>query len=138
MDASQREMQKPGQERTPDPFSNTDDNRKKTELPARAKHTMPANTNTPGGPRTGHMTQTAKDKHMERAHALHVYWTQIMWELHRQELNNPVGDINLISLAASMADEDTMYLHKALRAPDKKEFLKAMQDEVATHSDREH
>ena len=37
-----------------------------------------------------------------------------------------------------MADEDTMYLHEALRAPDKKEFLKDMQDEVAAHSNREH
>ena len=51
-----------------------------------------------------------------------------MREFHRQELSNPIGDINPVSLAASMADEDTMYLHEALQAPDRKAFVKAMQD----------
>ena len=37
-----------------------------------------------------------------------------------------------------MADEDTMYLHEALKALDRAQFLKAMQEEVEAHSGREH
>ncbi len=42
-----------------------------------------------------------------------------------------------IAFAAS-ADPDTMYLHEAMKQPDKKEFVQAMVDEVTTHTDRGH
>ena len=61
-----------------------------------------------------------------------------MRDLHYEELTNPIGEINPVSFAASMADEDTMYLHEALKAPDRAQFLKAMQEEVEAHSRREH
>jgi len=32
------------------------------------------------------------------------------------------------------ADPDTMYLHKAMREPDRAEFIKAMEEEVNQHS----
>lgn len=42
-----------------------------------------------------------------------------------------------IAFAAS-ADPDVMYLHQAMKQPDKKEFIKAMVDEVTTHTERGH
>ena len=42
-----------------------------------------------------------------------------------------------IAFAAS-SDPDVMYLHEAMKQPDKKEFLKAMVDEVTTHTERGH
>ena len=42
-----------------------------------------------------------------------------------------------IAFAAS-ADPDTMYLHEAMRQPDKREFIQAMIDEVTTHTKRGH
>jgi hypothetical protein len=42
-----------------------------------------------------------------------------------------------IAFAAS-SNPDTMYLHEALRAPDRSEFIKAMQQEVKDHKDRQH
>ena len=42
-----------------------------------------------------------------------------------------------IAFAAS-ADPDVMYLHEAMRQPDRKEFVQAMIDEVTTHTERGH
>ena len=36
---------------------------------------------------------------------------------------------------AAVADADTMYLHQAMREPDREQFLKAMQDEVRAHKE---
>jgi hypothetical protein len=51
-------------------------------------------------------------------------------EIQRQ-MNDP------IAFAAS-SDPDIMYLHEAMKQPDKKEFVKAMVDEVTTHTERGH
>jgi hypothetical protein len=42
-----------------------------------------------------------------------------------------------IAFAAS-SDPDIMYLHEAMREPDKKQFVQAMIDEVTTHTERGH
>ena len=42
---------------------------------------------------------------------------------------------NPLAYAASR-DPDTMYVDQALKAPDKKEFLKAMQKEVEAHTEK--
>jgi Reverse transcriptase (RNA-dependent DNA polymerase) len=42
-----------------------------------------------------------------------------------------------IAFAAS-SDPDIMYLHEAMTQPDKREFVKAMVDEVTTHTERGH
>jgi hypothetical protein len=42
-----------------------------------------------------------------------------------------------IAFAAS-TDPDVMYLHEAMKQPDKKEFVQAMVDEVTTHTERGH
>jgi hypothetical protein len=42
-----------------------------------------------------------------------------------------------IAFAAS-SNPDTMYLHQALRAPDRNEFIKAMQREIKDHEDMRH
>ena len=44
---------------------------------------------------------------------------------------------NPLAYAASR-DPDTMYVDQALKAPDKKEFLKAMQKEVDAHTEKKH
>jgi hypothetical protein len=38
-------------------------------------------------------------------------------------------------LYAARSDPDVMYMHQALQQPDKKQFLEAMQKEVAAHTD---
>ena len=63
MDASQREMQGQGIESTPEPFPNTDGNRKKTDTAVHARQIAP--TNAPDRPKTGCITRTAEDKLME-------------------------------------------------------------------------
>ena len=44
---------------------------------------------------------------------------------------------NPLAYAASR-DPDTMYVDQALKAPDKKEFLKAMKKEVEAHTEMKH
>jgi hypothetical protein len=56
-----------------------------------------------------------------------------MWDMKDHELQETMTDP--ITLAAS-TNSDTMYLHEALRAPDRAEFIRAMmQDEVKAHAD---
>jgi hypothetical protein len=55
---------------------------------------------------------------------------------------DPYEDVDIdvmdpFALAAS-SDPDTMYLHEALKQPDRADFVKAMQSEVAAHTDRGH
>jgi heat shock protein HspQ len=42
-----------------------------------------------------------------------------------------------IAYAAS-ADKDTMYMHQAMKQPDKKQFIQAMVDEVTAHTKNGH
>jgi hypothetical protein len=42
-----------------------------------------------------------------------------------------------VALAAS-SDPDNLYMHEAMRQPDKKEFIKAMKKEVSAHKDNNH
>eukprot|EP00978_Attheya_sp_CCMP212_P036391 scaffold164691_cov35-Attheya_sp.AAC.1 len=42
-----------------------------------------------------------------------------------------------IAFAAS-ADPDNMYLHEAMKAPDKRQFMKAMVKELSSHQDNQH
>ena len=39
---------------------------------------------------------------------------------------------------AASADPDTMYLHEAMKQPDKKQFVEAMEKEIQDHSKRKH
>ncbi len=43
-----------------------------------------------------------------------------------------------MQLVGILIDPDTMYMDQALKAPDKKEFLKAMQKEVEAHMEKKH
>ena len=49
----------------------------------------------------------------------------------QDELTNPIAFL-------AKADEDTMYFHQAMAAPDKHQFIKAIVKEVNDHIDREH
>lgn len=58
-----------------------------------------------------------------------------MWEIQDYEIQTAMADP--IAFAAS-SNPDIMYLHEALKAPDRDEFLKAMQQEVKDHEERGH
>jgi hypothetical protein len=61
-------------------------------------------------------------------------WDDI-WEIQDYEIQMAMG--HPIAFAAS-SNPNTMYLHKALRAPDREEFIKAMKQEVQDHEERGH
>jgi hypothetical protein len=47
----------------------------------------------------------------------------------------PLEDHPLIAFTAMSADPDTMYLHEAMREPNKEQFLAAMEKEVSAHTE---
>jgi hypothetical protein len=47
----------------------------------------------------------------------------------------PLEDHPLIAFTATSADPDTMYLHEAMREPNKEQFLAAMEKEVSAHTE---
>jgi hypothetical protein len=61
-------------------------------------------------------------------------WDNV-WDIQDFEIQEAMADP--IAFAAS-ANPDTMYLHQALRAPDRSQFIKAMQREVKDHEDLKH
>jgi hypothetical protein len=50
---------------------------------------------------------------------------------------DPQDNIHPLEDFAASADPDTMYLHEAMKQPDKAQFLKAMQEEVQAHTDNQ-
>ena len=50
----------------------------------------------------------------------------------QKELSHP------LAFAANKADSDTIYMHQAMRQPDRKQFVKAMQDEINAHTKNRH
>ena len=66
----------------------------------------------------------------ENEDSLSQYPQQEEWDI-EQQMNDP------IAFAAS-SDPDTMYLHEAMKTPDKAQFLKAMEDEVNAHVKQGH
>lgn len=69
---------------------------------------------------------------------LHTFRTVTMRKHNTDALISDYADLHPLSFAASLADEDTMYLHQAQRQPDWPEFCKAMISELEAHSQREH
>lgn len=61
-------------------------------------------------------------------------WDNI-WEIQDYEIQEAMSDP--IAFAAT-SNPDMMYLHKALRAPDRNEFIEAMKQEVKAHKDMKH
>ena len=49
----------------------------------------------------------------------------------QEEMSNPIA-------YAASADKDTMYMHQAMRQPDKKQFIQAMVEEVTAHTKNGH
>jgi histone deacetylase 1/2 len=58
-----------------------------------------------------------------------------MWEIQDFEIQESLSDP--IAFAAS-SNPDTMYLHEALQAPDRKQFIEAMQREIKDHEELKH
>jgi hypothetical protein len=50
---------------------------------------------------------------------------------------DPQDNIHPLEVFAASADPNTMYLHKAMKEPDKAQFLEAMQEEVQAHSNNQ-
>ena len=69
---------------------------------------------------------------------LRTYHTSVAREVHARELAEKAISSNPFALAATLADEDTMYLHQARKQPDWEEFKRAMQKEIKDHTDNEH
>lgn len=69
---------------------------------------------------------------------LHSFRTVVMRSMHATTLASDHSDIHPFAFAASLADDDTMYLHQARRQPDWLHFSKAMIDELLAHTNREH
>jgi Reverse transcriptase (RNA-dependent DNA polymerase)/GAG-pre-integrase domain len=63
------------------------------------------------------------------------YATDVYHGAEEYEIQREMADP--IAFAAS-ADPDVMYLHEAMKQPDRKEFVQAMVDEVTTHTERGH
>jgi hypothetical protein len=61
-------------------------------------------------------------------------WDDI-WDIQDFEIQEQMDDP--IAFAAT-TNPDTMYLHEALRAPDRNEFIEAMKKEVKAHEDLKH
>ena len=59
-----------------------------------------------------------------------VYHGAEEYEIQRQ-MTDPIA-------FATSSDPDIMYLHEAMKQPDKREFIQAMVDEVTTHTERGH
>ena len=74
-------------------------------------------------PKAVAMTTTAENGENEE-----VYEGEVEYEIQKR-MSDP------IAFAAS-ADPDTMYLHEAMKQPDKKQFIQAMLDEVNIHTNR--
>jgi hypothetical protein len=61
-------------------------------------------------------------------------WDDV-WDIEDFEIQEQMADP--IAFAAT-SNPDTMYLHQALRAPDREEFIKAMKQEIKDHEDLQH
>ena len=70
--------------------------------------------------------------------SIHVYKTYLTRRVHADELIDGELNSNPMALAASKADDDTMYLHQARKEHDWKDFERGMQKEIKDHQEREH
>ena len=61
-------------------------------------------------------------------------WDDV-WDIQDFEIQEAMNDP--IAFAAT-SNPDTLYYHEALKAPDRDNFIQAMQKEVQDHEDREH
>ena len=71
---------------------------------------------------------TAMQAKMEQEFQYYVAYEAI------QEWNPESDDLHPMQAYAASADPDTMYYHEAMREPDRKQFIKAMQKEVESHT----
>ena len=53
-------------------------------------------------------------------------------------LDDISGEQNPLAAYAASADPDILYLHEALKAPDRKQFIEAMQKEIQMQTDNGH
>ena len=91
--------------------------------------------NLPDDPKT---SNSLEERRKELDWMLQTYHTSVAREVHARELAEEAISSNPFALAATLADEDTMYLHQARKQPDWEEFKRAMQKEIKDHTDNEH
>ena len=78
------------------------------------------------------------ESHLPSGPAPRTFRSVVMRSMHATLLVSDHADIHPFTFAASLADDDTMYLHQARREPDWPEFSKAMIAELTAHTQREH
>ena len=78
------------------------------------------------------MIEDAHDAQLEAEQPLFVAHETLVEAFDDNSLST---DDSPLSAFAASADPDTMYLHEAMRQPDRSEFLKAMRQEVKSHSE---
>jgi hypothetical protein len=84
--------------------------------------------------RTPKPTQRLLESIQQESLSLPIYLEAARYDPYE---DNELDDVHPLTLL-SKADKDTMYLHEALRAPDRAEFIKAMQAEIGSHTERKH
>ena len=83
-------------------------------------------------------TATNRFRTLQAKYLNQSFKSPVMCDIHAMNVTAAPGDMHPLTFAASMADEDTMYLHEAMRQHDKSQFLQAMKDELDTHTKRGH
>jgi hypothetical protein len=58
----------------------------------------------------------------------------VIYEAMRRSYAEDIADSAPIFAFVASADPDTMYLHQAMREPDRAQFIAAMEEEVGQHS----
>ena len=88
----------------------------------------------PTGPNSP-LSATSFYNQCSRKNLLLKYKTKMARIAHSHELRSNCVDLNPLSFASTLADQDTMYLHQAMKQPDWKHFKEAMKSEIAAHTD---
>ena len=63
---------------------------------------------------------------------------QIPFQTCKQPINDQIADAPPLTDFAASTDPDIMYFHEAMREPDKLQWIKAMEEEVRSHTDSKH
>ena len=83
-------------------------------------------------------TTLLEEKRREMKLALYTYHTSTARRIHADKLAEESIANNPLAFSATLADEDTMYLHQAQKQADWKQFNEAMVKEINDHSEGKH
>ena len=119
-------------------FSNRANMQLRQTMPSHKSSPKPTSLSQPSVPTERKRTRTRIIRPPERYRQDVAFIAQAwddMWDIKDFEIQEAMEDP--IAFAAH-SNPDTMYLHEALRAPDRAQFIQAMQEEVKAHEDLHH